>query len=65
MKENANKANRKEMWFDFRIRYTGENIGKGSPLFSKNLRSMQNLKHICYEIPNFTYAKHNRTNEIS
>ena len=30
---SANKANRKEVWFDFDIRYRGENITKG---FQKN-----------------------------
>ena len=35
-KESTNKANGKEVWFDFHIRYRGENIAKGSPPFSKN-----------------------------
>ena len=43
------------MWFDFHIRQRGENIAKGLPTFSKNWMFMQNLKHLCYEILNFTF----------
>ena len=35
-RESTNKANRKEVWFDFHIRYRGENIAKGLPPFRKN-----------------------------
>ena len=31
----TNKANRKKVWFDFHIRYSGENIVKGLPPFRK------------------------------
>ena len=30
------KANRKEVWLNFHIRYRGENIAKGLPPFGKN-----------------------------
>ena len=30
------QRNRKEVWFDFQIRYRGENIAKGLPPFRKN-----------------------------
>ena len=40
------KANRKEVWLNFHIRYRGENIAKGLPPFGKNWRSMQILKHL-------------------
>ena len=35
-RENTNKANRREVWFDFYIRCMRENIAKGSPPFRKN-----------------------------
>ena len=54
-KENTKKTNRKEVWFNFHIRYRGGNIAKGLPPFSKTWRSMQNLKHLCYEILNFIF----------
>ena len=47
-------VNRK-VWFDFHIRYRGENIAKGLAPFSKNSRSMQSLKHLCYKIRNSTF----------
>ena len=43
---STNKVNRKKMWFDFHIRYRGENKAKGSPSSRKNGRSMQNLKYL-------------------
>ena len=54
-RESTNKTNRNEVSFDFHLRYIGENIPKLLPSFNKNWRSMQNLKHLCYEIPNFTF----------
>ena len=30
------ETNSNEVWFNFHIRYRGENIAKGLPLFSKN-----------------------------
>ena len=42
-REKDNKPNRKELWFDFHIRYRAENIAYDLPPFGKNRRSMQNL----------------------
>ena len=41
-REKDNKPNRKELWFDFHIRYRAENIAYDLPPFGKNRRSMQN-----------------------
>ena len=63
-RESTNQRNRREVLFDFHIRYRGENIAKGLPRFSKTWRSTQNLKHLCYDIPSFTFNEKLRQTKL-
>ena len=58
------QINRKGMWFDFHVSHGGENKAKRLPIFSKNWRSMQKLKHLSYEMLNFNFNGKEKASKV-
>ena len=53
-RDSKTKTNKKEEWFHFYIKYRVKNIAKGLPPCTKKWKPVQNIKHLCYQIQNFT-----------